>query len=148
MFFLAIQDPEAELREIEMGLIFISLVAILGFIVFRRLGRNRPSLEDELAEIYRAVRIPTTPTKDDVRVTFHTYYGVLVYVVQQRHDLTLPADRAEQLLWRLHVFNLKHGIFAYGGPFVPLLSYFNYRIQVRRLREQQLHHAGTRDDRP
>jgi hypothetical protein len=48
----------------------------------------------------------------------------------------LPADKAEQLLKRLHRFNLKWGMFAHGALFIPLISYVNYRIQIARIRSQ------------
>jgi hypothetical protein len=67
---------------------------------------------------------------------FHTYSGFLKFAVQREHDLWLPYDSARELLWRLHVYNLKWGWLALGGPLVPLLSCFNYWWQARSLRRQ------------
>jgi hypothetical protein len=72
-----------------------------------------------------------------VRLVFHTYHGVLLWVVQTKHRFRLPPDQARELLWRLHCFNLKWGLLAYLGFVVPLLSYLNYLAQKRSITRQE-----------
>jgi hypothetical protein len=69
----------------------------------------------------------------DVNLIFHTYSGFLVFFTQMRHDVVLPADQARILLKRLLRHNLTWGLFAAGGVFVPILSYFEYRSQSKRI---------------
>ncbi len=102
--------------------------------------------QDAIVEIYRAVFGKEfsgwlgPPSPEDVHLVFHTYSGFLKFAVQREHDLWLPYDTARTLLWRLHVYNLKWGWLALGGPLVPLLSCFNYWSQVRSLRKQHDEH--------
>ena len=71
-----------------------------------------------------------------VRVTYHTYYGILVWVTQQQHEFTLPPEEAKVLLRKLKNFNMKFGISAYGFIFIPILSYGNYWAQLRSIKMQ------------
>jgi hypothetical protein len=68
-----------------------------------------------------------------VRVSFHTYSGLLVWVTQRTYDVVLPADQAAEMLWGWHKHNLTKGLFAYGGVFVPILSFFEYRTQMKKV---------------
>lgn len=76
------------------------------------------------------------PSPGDVHFVFYTYSGFLNFAIQRKHDLWLPYEQARSLLWLLHLYNVKWGWFALGGPLIPLLSCFNYWRQVRGLQRQ------------
>ncbi len=98
---------------------------------------------DAMVAIYRDVFGPGfsgwigPPAPTDVHMVFYTYSGFLNFAVQRKHELWLSDEQARSLLWRLHLYNLKWGWFALGGPLIPLLSCFNYWRQIRYLRRQQ-----------
>jgi hypothetical protein len=68
-----------------------------------------------------------------VRLIFHTYSGLLIFVVQRTHDVVLPADQAKILLDRLFRHNLTWGLLAYGVLVIPILSYFEFRRESARI---------------
>jgi hypothetical protein len=78
-----------------------------------------------------------TPPEECVEFVFHTYHGFLAFFIQTEHRFRLPPDRARELLWRFHKFNLTWGLLAYGAPLVPLFSYGNYVVQKRRIAIQE-----------
>jgi hypothetical protein len=71
-----------------------------------------------------------------VAVAFHTYCGFLVFVIQTEHRFRLPEKQAEELVKKLHQFNLMWGFFAYGGLIIPLISWMNYRMQLSQIKKQ------------
>lgn len=79
-----------------------------------------------------------TSPEECVEFVFHTYHGFLAFFVQTEHRFRLTPDRARELLWRFHKFNLSWGLLAYGGPLIiPLMSYGNYLAQKRRIAKQE-----------
>ena len=90
-----------------------------------------------LERLYSEFADEDTPDADRVEFVFHTYYGFLVFVIQREHRFRLPPDRARELLWNLHKFNLTWGLLAYGMLVIPLLSYGNYLAQKSRIRKQE-----------
>jgi hypothetical protein len=90
-----------------------------------------------LERLYAEYADMHTPDADRVEVVFHTYDGFLFFVNQREHRFRLPPDRARELLWRLHKFNLTWGLLAYGVLVIPLLSYGNYLTQKSRIRKQE-----------
>jgi hypothetical protein len=68
-----------------------------------------------------------------VPVRFHTYHGLLVYVIQTEHRFWASPKEARAALWRLHRFNLVWGMFARGLLIIPLLSYAHYLAQKRSI---------------
>lgn len=68
-----------------------------------------------------------------VTIVFHTYSGLVVYMTQVRHELRLPSRAARLLLWELVKFNLSHGMLGPGCLYVPLLTWMEYRSQLRRI---------------
>lgn len=71
-----------------------------------------------------------------VRFRFRTYHGLLVFAVQTAHELVLPYPQARLLLEQLHRFNLTWGFFAYGAVIIPILSFFEYRSEWRRIQRE------------
>lgn len=69
----------------------------------------------------------------EVHIVFHTYSGLFVFASQVEHRERLPAVAAEMLLREFHRFNLTHGLLAHGALFVPVLSYFSLRKQMKRI---------------
>lgn len=90
-----------------------------------------------LERLYHEYPLDNTPPEQCVEFVFHTYYGLLAFVVQHEHRFRLPPDRARELLWRFHKFNLSWGLLAYGALVIPLLSYGNYLAQKRRIAKQE-----------
>jgi hypothetical protein len=90
-----------------------------------------------LERLYAEFSDDDTPAADRVEFVFHTYNGFLFYVMQREHRFRLAPDRARELLWRLHKFNLTWGMLAYGVLVIPLLSYGNYLAQKSRIRKQE-----------
>jgi len=76
---------------------------------------------------------PPLQSSDMVRFIFHKYSGFLVFVRQQSYNGVLPVGEAEALLRRLVRHNLTWGLFVYGGPFVPIFTFFEWRAQKNRI---------------
>jgi hypothetical protein len=72
-----------------------------------------------------------------VRFYFHKYSGFLVFVRQYRYDKVLPIQDAQALMGTIIRHNLTWGLFAYGGPFVPIFTFFEWRAQKKRLASAQ-----------
>jgi hypothetical protein len=60
----------------------------------------------------------------------------LIYVIQTPHNVWAKRDDALLLLRRLHWFNVTRGFFAYGAVLIPVLSWFNYLSESKKLQEQ------------
>ena len=73
----------------------------------------------------------------DVHVRFHTYHGLLLWAKQAEHSGYTTPNEAIAMLDRLHRFNLRWGWFADCGPWIPLISWLNYRQQRASIRTQQ-----------
>jgi hypothetical protein len=97
------------------------LVPVLAFWAMRRMR-----LSEE-----RARSLPVESGK--VRLIFHTYTGHVLGCAERAYDLVLPIDDAEILLNRLVRHNLTRGLLFYGGPLVPVFTYFEYRAQKRKI---------------
>lgn len=89
-----------------------------------------------LNQLYEEYGDDPTPPSECVDFVFHTYHGFLVVTEQREHRFLLPPDRARELLWAFHKFNLTWGLFAYGALVIPLLSYGNYLVQKSRIGRQ------------
>ena len=79
-----------------------------------------------------------TPDAGCVEFVFHTFHGFLVFVIVREHRFRLPPDRARELLWRLHLFNMSWGLLAAGMLLLPGISYGSYLSQKCSIREQEL----------
>lgn len=71
----------------------------------------------------------------EVRLTFHTYSGFLVFADQRKHDIVLPASEAQILLKRLFKHNMKWALLVYCGLLVPLVSYPEYLKQSKKIKK-------------
>jgi hypothetical protein len=91
-----------------------------------------------LERIYAEVGVNEPPGHGEplVEIEFYTHHGLLFWTTETKHQLTLPYEKAGELLRRLHRFNLKWGILAYGALFIPFISLFNCWSQRRRMRRQ------------
>jgi hypothetical protein len=83
------------------------------------------------------------PTSGTVQFTFHKYSGFLIFVRQRRFDLVLPISEAEVLLKRLVRHNLTWGLLVYGGPIVPIFTYFEWCSQKKRIAAAQHGFPGS-----
>lgn len=68
-----------------------------------------------------------------VRFVFHRYSGFPVVTRQSKYDTILPIDDAEALLKKLVRHNLTWGLLVYGGVFVPIFTFFEWRAQKKRI---------------
>lgn len=68
-----------------------------------------------------------------VRFVFHKYSGFLIFTRQYGYNSVLPIDDAELLLKKLVRHNLTWGLLAYGGVFVPIFTYYEWRAQKKRI---------------
>ena len=118
--------------------IIIGMVVAVGVgaLWFLRFFKRRAKAS--LQQIYDEVGVTEPPAAEGVHVVFYTYYGLLAWVTQTEHHVVLPLDRAELMLRRLNWFNITWGQFAYGAVFIPLISYGNYLIQLRRIRAEYI----------
>ncbi len=71
-----------------------------------------------------------------VAIEFYTYQGFLSASYQTHHELRLPHAQAVRALKGLHRFNLIWGWWGLGGLFIPFISWWNYRAQLRNIRRQ------------
>ena len=120
------------------GIIAASLVSYvaLGWVILQgfRWLRRRAELARQRA--FDGLKIYSAPAPGLVAVRFHTYYGVLVFVIQSEHQFWAPSNDAMEALRRLHYFNLVWGHFAYGALLIPLVSFVNFLAQRRSIRKQ------------
>jgi hypothetical protein len=107
-------------------------VPILVIRARRRTIRNSPDSKAIFSGIHE-IRAQGTPEPGEVRLIFHTYSGFLVYTIQRKHDLILPADQAKILLGRMFKHNLTRGLFVFLPFFVVPLSLLEYRSQSRKM---------------
>lgn len=99
----------------------------------------RPNLGKTFANAYDGIAVAKQPFPGSVNLKFHTYHGFLIYVIQTPHNIWAKPVDAMLLLRRLHRFNMTRGFFAYGAVVIPVLSWFNYRSESKRLQEQLTH---------
>jgi hypothetical protein len=110
------------------------IVVFVPILVIR--ARRRAQRPESIAEFFtgiEGIRWNRIAQPGDVHLTFHTYSGFLVYVTQRTHDLVLPAAEARVVLNRMFKHNLTWGMFACGVLLIPIVSYFEYRSQSRKI---------------
>ena len=135
---------DAWLTAMLVALVAVSIV-LFGLLVWGVLKGIRAYngwAERSLARQYDGVEVHEQPEPGDVLLVFHTYHGLLAWVVQQEHRAVLPRDEAVKLLDRLHRFNLGWGLLSYGALYVPFVTYGNYWAQRRSFRKQAARNAG------
>jgi hypothetical protein len=109
----------------------IGLPSYLGVIFYRKYNEWSVSA---LASILSSYPEPKNDTM--YQITFHTYHGFLLWVTQTKHVILFNPDNIEStigLLRALRKFTLKWGFFAYGALFIPILSFFEYRKDIKIL---------------
>ena len=119
-------------RMLALGTVLI-LVLVPILVIRARRRAQRPESLDKFFSGIQGIRPNRVPQPGDVHLTFHTYDGFLVHVTQRTHDLVLPAAEARIVLGRMFKHNLTWGMFAYGALFIPILSWFEYRSQSRKI---------------
>jgi hypothetical protein len=122
---------------------FCALLLIAGVAILCVRATRSPHPAEKRA--YVGVRNQPAHEPGTVEVEFHTYSGILVFVVQRRHHFWASPDDARIALWRLHKFNLTWGMFAYGALLIPLVSYLNYVAQKRSIDRQIAAMPGGED---
>jgi hypothetical protein len=116
------------------SIIILVAVPIVVIKFFRKVERRpAPVVEEQFLDEQASEPSPDGPV---VRFRFHTYRGFLSHFVQTKHELKLPFAQARETLWRLHKENLKWGWLIGPIVLVPMLSYFEYRSQVRSVERQ------------
>jgi hypothetical protein len=89
-----------------------------------------------LRRCYDGIRLRKTPGPGDVSFVYHTYRGLLLWAMEDEHQVIAPAEDAERLLGRLLRFNLTWGLLCHGMIFIPFLAVGNYYVQRRSIRKQ------------
>ena len=107
---------------------------ILVYVLFRIICR--PNLGKTFSKVYDGITVQPQPFPGSVNLKFDTYHGFLFYAIHTKHDVWANPNDAMLLLRRLHWFNVTRGFFAHGAVFIPILSWFNYRSETKRLQEQ------------
>jgi len=98
--------------------------------------RRSRSGDDASSDIYAGLtgaRALDSVRPGEVHLTFHTYSGLIIYFVQRRHDVVLPVDQGKILLGRMLRYNCSWGLLSPGCVFIPFLSYFEYRAQMKKV---------------
>lgn len=85
---------------------------------------------------FEGIRLHKSAEPGDVTFTYHTYRGILLWVIQAEHRVIAPAEDARRLLKRLLAYNLTWGMMSRGLLFVPWLAIANYLVQSRSIRRQ------------
>jgi len=119
-------------RLLALGCVLL-LVGVPILVIRARRRAHRPESLEKFFSGIEGIRQNAIAQPGDVHLTFHTYSGFLVHVTQRTHDLVLPAAEARIVLNRMFKHNLTWGMFAYGALFIPILSYFEYRSQSRKI---------------
>ncbi len=121
------------------GVFIVVVMAIIkGLRWFERSVTNSQArfFEDVTAYVCPPSELDAAP-QQLVMVKFHTYSGIMIYVLQYEHLFwATPAD-ARKVLSRMHWHNLTIGFFAYGILIVPLLSLANYWVQLKSISRQE-----------
>jgi len=115
------------------GVLIIIGVTVVGIFMFRAF---RWTQEAKFRRVYDGIVFQSVPKPDTVLVTFCTYDGFLAWVTETTHHGYATADDARLLLRRLHYYNLTWGLFCYGMIFVPFISFFHYRQQMKAIDRQ------------
>jgi hypothetical protein len=138
------ESPAAEsiVKGVDLQLAF-NLILVLacfvgvGWAVLHGYRRLRLLAQAAQERVFEGLRVTCVPVPGTVAVLFHTYYGFLAFVVQAEHRFWARPDEAWEALRRLHRFNLRWGLLAYGAFFIPLVSYVNYLAQQRAVSRQE-----------
>jgi hypothetical protein len=79
---------------------------------------------------------PSTSNEPQVEVLCYAYYGLIASLTTVKIQCRLPINQANDLLDKVHRFNLRWGWFAAAGLFVPIASTIRTWQQRRSFREQ------------
>jgi len=118
-------------------LVSIAFFLPVGWVILKLYRRARESTEAEQLQVYEELALANEPGPGLVSVVFHCYSGFFTMVHQTEHRFWTSPEDARKALWRLHCYNLTRGFFAYWVLIIPLLSYLNYRWQLRSIRKQE-----------
>ena len=117
------------------GLAFYVALGWLILVAFRWFRRRA---ENSIRKAFDGSDVSDQKSNERVQVVFHTYYGILIFVVQDEYRFWAAPEQARLILWRLHMFNCTWGLFARGILIIPVLSYGNYRAQLRSISKQSV----------
>ena len=114
----------SQIQGVLIGVTALAILIVTPFLVIRFRRRTLGGVKKDTSALL-------TPGK--VRFVFHKYSGFLIWVREYSYDTVLPLDDAEALLKKLVRHNMTWGLLVYGGPFVPLFTFFEWRAQKRRI---------------
>jgi multisubunit Na+/H+ antiporter MnhB subunit len=120
-----------------LGLVIVGLIGLLA-LVFSLLDGYERWAQRSLERKYAGLDIHEFQHPGDVKVSYHTCHGVLIWFTVAHHCVWLPPDQARLLLGRLLRFNLCWGLLARGGIFVGPLAIVNYIAQRRSVNAQEI----------
>ena len=115
------------------GAVGMILLAGLSVVIVNGYRRFNVAADRSRLRAFAGATISEGPAPGLVAVVFHTYSGVVLFTHQVEHRFGAAPNDALLVLARLHRFNLAWGFFAYGGLFIPLLSYVNYELQRKKI---------------
>jgi hypothetical protein len=113
--------------------VYVPLI-YLGLKGYRKL---KAAAESAANRTFDGVYLLQTPAPGMVEVVFHIYYGMIAVTWQVEYRFWAKPVDAMRVLSRLHRFNCTWGFFAYGGLLIPILSWANYRSQLRSVKKQE-----------
>ncbi|QDV29077.1 hypothetical protein Spb1_09450 [Planctopirus ephydatiae] len=126
-----------------LAIVFIGLFIVVVIAIIKGLRWFERSTANSQARFFQDVTAFVNPPPglevppELVVVRFHTYSGILIYVLQYEHLFWVTPTDARKVLSRMHWHNLTIGFFAYGILIVPLLSLANYWVQLRSISRQE-----------
>jgi hypothetical protein len=115
----------------------ILMCVVTAVLTFWGVHKFDRAAQNALSKQLDGLTVYAQPVPGSVAVIFHSYYGLLFYVSQTRHEFTLlPAD-AKELLSRLRSFNRSWTRYSPGALYVPALTEVEYRTQLRSISRQE-----------
>lgn len=116
------------------AVILLVTTVVLGT-MYLRYRRATNKLEAQLETIF-AMADAAPRGSPQVNIRFHLYSGWLVSFDQVCIERTLPAAAAPGILRELMLLNFGNLALCHGMVFVPFLTWFEYRGQLRSVRRQ------------
>jgi hypothetical protein len=117
-------------------IIFGIVLAYVVLKIYLLFGGMQTFALNPLRHCFNGIRLHEAPEPGDVRVVYHTYRGLLMWVDQEEHRVLAPVEDAERLLRRFLRYNLTWGMLSKAFIFIPFLAVGNYYAQRRSIRVQ------------
>lgn len=118
-----------------LGIIFAILCIGIPTVTLLYLNdRFKKKAQKAISDNFACFDISSKKQEGYIEIYFVTYYGLIFYTNQTEHRFFVRLDQAEQLVRKLHSYNLRFCWLAYGMIFIPLLSYLNLKKETRKIR--------------